>query len=280
MFADGKSPAWHKATPEALENFRVRVQPHCQELTRRELHTLDDIELYVQNIVHILHTCAAETIPMSRFNPFTRRNWTKNVKALHDVERAKRRIWMAEDRPRGMHHPSYREYKRAKRQFRNALDSEHDKYMRETYRDNDEAAECDIGLFWRLTKRKKPRSSRVYPAIRDESGNMNRDPSSICEAFATYFEGIYSPLSDDDFDSDFNDHIDTEYDSLKAQFTTCKDDMLPGGEITNDDILKFVHKLKLRKAPGEDGITNEHIKLSGPETISCLTKLFNAVVMW
>ena len=41
---------------------------------------------------------------------------------------------------------------------------------------------------------------------------------------------------------------------------------------------KVVSKLKLRKAPGEDGITNEHIKFSGPETISCLTKLFNAVV--
>ena len=269
----------HKATPEALENFRARVRQHFQELKCRELKTLDDIEFYAQNLVHTLHTCAAETIPMSSFNPFTRPDWTKNVKALHDIERAKRRLWMADGRPRGMHHPSYREYKRAKRHFRNVLDSEHDKYMRETYRDIDEAAECDIRLFWRLTKRKKPRSSRVYPEIRDKGGNLNRDPPSICEAFAAYFEEIYTPLADDNFDSGFNDHIDTEYDSLKIQSTAFEGDMLPGGTITNDDIHNLVNKLKLRKAPGEDAITNEHIKLSGPETIACLANLFNAVVL-
>ena len=32
LFANGKSPAWHKATPEALENFRARVRQHFQEL--------------------------------------------------------------------------------------------------------------------------------------------------------------------------------------------------------------------------------------------------------
>ena len=35
---------------------------------------------------------------------------------------------------------------------------------------------------------------------------------------------------------------------------------LPGGLITADDIEHVTRKLKLRKAPGEDGITNEYIK--------------------
>ena len=43
----------------------------------------------------------------------------------------------------------------------------------------DEAAECDIRLFWRLTKRKKPRTSRRYPEIHDANGVVNRDPESI-----------------------------------------------------------------------------------------------------
>ena len=250
LFANGKSPALYKATPEALENFRTRVRQHFQELKCRELKTLDDIEFYAQNLVHALHTCAAETIPMSSFNPFTRPDWTKNVKDLHDIERAKRRLWMADGRPRGMHHPSYREYKRAKRHSPGCARFQHDKYMRETYRDIDQAAECDIRLFWRLTKRKKPRSSRVYPEIRDEGGNLNRGPSKYMRSIRGIFlRKIYTPLSDDNFDSGFNDHIETEYGSLKMQSTAFEGDMLPVGTITNDDIQKLVNKLKTPQSP-------------------------------
>ena len=62
-------------------------------------------------------------------------------KAFHDAERAKGRILMAEGGPRGMQHSLYREFKRLKRSFRNALDASHDQYMLETNRDIDEAAE-------------------------------------------------------------------------------------------------------------------------------------------
>ena len=176
-----------------------------------------------------------------------------------------------------MRHPSYREYKRAKICFRNALDAEHEKYMRETYRDIDEAAECDIRLFWRLTKRKKPRSTRIYPEIVDNSGNSHRDPVGVADSFASFFEEVYTPLSDIDFDSDFKTEIEEQYDFFKLQCAASNDE-LPGGPITVADIEKVIQKLKLRKAPGEDGISNEHIKYSGPKTISCLVKLFNAVV--
>ena len=67
---------------------------------------------------------------------------------------------------------SYREYKRAKREFRNALDNEYEQYMYSVYQDIDTAADCDIRLFWRLIKRQKPRSSRLYPEIRDDAGNI------------------------------------------------------------------------------------------------------------
>ena len=58
---------------------------------------------------------------------------------------------------------SYREYKRAKREFRNALDNEYEQYMYSVYQDIDTAAECDIRLFWRLIKRQKSRMCPPYP---------------------------------------------------------------------------------------------------------------------
>lgn len=36
------------------------------------------------------------------------------AKELHDTERQKRQIWVAEGRPRGICHGYYRDYKRAK----------------------------------------------------------------------------------------------------------------------------------------------------------------------
>lgn len=89
-------------------------------------------------------------------NPFTKPGWTKNVKELNAIERSLRRIWVSEGKPRGMGFQSYRDYKRAKRNFRNAQNLEYEIYLKSVHRDLDEAAisEMDIRLFWRLVKQR------------------------------------------------------------------------------------------------------------------------------
>lgn len=93
--------------------------------------------------------------PHSGYNPHTRPGWTKEIKQLHSTERNFRRIWVGEGRPRGMVFDSYRNYKRAKRRFRDALTKQYEDHMRKVYQDLDEAAECDIRLFWKLVKNTK-----------------------------------------------------------------------------------------------------------------------------
>ena len=87
----------------------------------------------------------------------------------------------------------------------------------------------------------------------------------------------YTPLSDVDFDPDFKNNIEEQYNFFKLQSAASPAE-LPGDMISAGDVDKVIQKLKLRKAPGEDGISNEHIRYSGPKTVSCLVKLFNAVV--
>lgn len=58
-----------------------------------------------------------------------------------------RNIWLIEGRPRGMVHDSYKNYKKAKRKFRNELNAEHDRYMTSVFHDIDQASECDVRLF-------------------------------------------------------------------------------------------------------------------------------------
>uniref|UniRef100_A0A8W8JMS3 Uncharacterized protein n=1 Tax=Magallana gigas TaxID=29159 RepID=A0A8W8JMS3_MAGGI len=96
----------------------------------------------------------------AKFKPYLRPEWTPEVKHLHDRERQMRNIWLIEGRPRGMVHDSYKNYKKAKREFRNKLNAEHDRYMTSVFHDIDQASECDVWLFWKLVKRQRPRNTR------------------------------------------------------------------------------------------------------------------------
>ena len=276
--SSSKHPAWHKANPESLAQYRHRTNNTLRSIaTTYHLQSECELDEYICNISDTLCKGAAATIPFTSFNPFTRPEWTKTVKNLHAEERAKRRIWLSEGRPRGMNFTSYREYKRAKRLFRTALDQEHDNYMRNVYNDIDHAAEFDIRLFWKLTKRRKPRSSRVYPEIRDIDGVKYSNPDGVAEVFSKFYETLYSPSESDNFDDIFRNEIDS---SIGNIIKRCENDSqnLPGGKITTSELRDVINSLKLRKAPGADSIANEHVIHSGEALIQCLTNVFNAIV--
>jgi hypothetical protein len=152
-YLETKLQAWHKATPESLAKYKTQVSNALARKTVQNLQNESDVTAFFHDISDVLCECAANTVVHTSYNPFTRPDWTKTVKELHDIERAKRRIWLSEGRPRGMNNSSYREYQRAKRLFRNAQDKGHAAYMSKVYADIDNAAEADLRLFWKLTKR-------------------------------------------------------------------------------------------------------------------------------
>lgn len=101
-----------------------------------------------------------------------------------------------------MCHKSYKKYKRDKREFHNELQTAHNDFITMFFKDIDEAAECDVRLFWKLIKRQRPRSSRVCPEI--EIGTVTfSDPGDIANAFAQHFENVYNSNDNDSFNSDF-----------------------------------------------------------------------------
>lgn len=273
-----KLPAWHKATPETIVKYRNEVERSLLKLPQTDFKTDRDIDKYINDLSKILTTHAEISIPHSSYNPHTRPEWTKSVKHLHTIERAKRRIWMSEGRPRGVEFESYREYKRAKRQFRNALDEEHELYMRKVYNDIDKAAEVDVRLLWKLTKRRKPRSSRIYPEIRNDEGVIHTDPRGVAETFAQFYKNLYTPLEDHIFDQAFRDQVEENFQKLTNECLLDSTD-IPGGQFTSIEIISAIKTLMLRKAPGYDLITNEHIIHGGKTLVSCLLKLFTAIVV-
>jgi hypothetical protein len=53
---------------------------------------------------------------------------------------------------------------------------------------------------------------------------------------------------------------------------------LPGGEIKFDELTTIINSLKLRKAPGHDSTTNEHIIHGGKNLALCLLNIFNTII--
>lgn len=83
--------------------------------------------------------------------------------------------------------------------------------MCDVYKDIDEAAEMDIRLFWKLTKR---RAARIYPEIQDKKGTTHTNPEGVTETFAQYswilWENIYPSTRYDNFNQDFKSEIELE----------------------------------------------------------------------
>ena len=72
-----------------------------------------EIENYLRAITSILICAAKMCIPVSKYVPFVKPYWTR----ADENARLKRKIWIENDKPRGMMYDSYKEYKTAQKQF-------------------------------------------------------------------------------------------------------------------------------------------------------------------
>ncbi|CAC5396961.1 unnamed protein product [Mytilus coruscus] len=114
-----KLPAWHKVTGAQINEYQKLLNDLVDMLIdKMRSYSYVDIDAINDEFVDILHTAADIAIPKCEFNPHTKPYWNADVKRAHDNERSKRRCWVLEGRPRGMHFDSYRMYKRAKAEFR------------------------------------------------------------------------------------------------------------------------------------------------------------------
>uniref|UniRef100_A0A8W8ISZ1 Reverse transcriptase domain-containing protein n=1 Tax=Magallana gigas TaxID=29159 RepID=A0A8W8ISZ1_MAGGI len=125
------SPEDREILRTSLEKLRMAmVQKENYSPTMLPVNILTGLsDAVISNIVSNAHYFNDPADLYAKFKPHLRPEWTPEVKLLHDRERQMRNIWLIEGRPRGMVHDSYKNYKKAKREFRNELNAEHDRYM-------------------------------------------------------------------------------------------------------------------------------------------------------
>ena len=191
---------------------------------------------------------------------------------------ALRKLWVEGFKPRG-NSPAYKNYNMAKRTFRRCHRSAVNTYLVTLNREIDDASELDSATFWKIIKMKNNKGKQPGCEIKFNNESL-RDSKSISHAWGNYFENLYLPSSNPNYDANFYDIVSNDMKTLiQRLFSTssCTSNI----DVSVDEVNEVIStKAKKSKAGGEDEIVYEHFIYSGQIIRKLLAKLFTAMLKY
>ncbi|MEW8546047.1 MAG: reverse transcriptase family protein [Candidatus Thiodiazotropha sp.] len=274
--ADTKWIAWHKATDDGLKEYKETLSERLEYMLDHKLQTASDLNLFESEVVACILKTAYDTLPVKMPSAYTKPYWNENIKILHKKERQERVEWLKAGRPRDKTNVLYSNYKYAKEQFRIAQRSASEDYMEKSINEIQNAAECDIRLFWKLTKKFKHNNS--YSNIQlVQDGKVLTSLDMVLNAFETFYSDIYTEKSNPEFDENYKQQIEAKYIDFVCQSFNNFQELLDT-DISEHELGSILTNLKKLKAPGWDLIQNEHILYGGNTLRLILLKLYNSIM--
>ena len=136
-------------------------------------------------------------------------------------------------------------------------------------------AEVDRDHFWRIFKRMKGTNTTKVYAVKDSDDRVVYDIDQILDVWRIHFSRLSSPRESADFD-----HAHYTYVSNRVSEWFNEDGISEflSNPITGIEVSRCINKLHLKKAPGHDGISAEHLKYGGLSLCRRLVLLFNACI--
>ena len=255
---------WDKSKIEQFINAISQDQIQQLECKLNTLNSNQDtinqnsIEEINNDFCSILLNAASKTHMVKTKRP--RRNKKKTRQQWFDVEcRNKRNIWRktCKKHNRAKTDENKANRQRAHREYKNTCNSKYLAYKRanQTYLRN--VQRTNNMLYWKIL-------NRLTSNNHDTDNNV---PSQ--EDFTKHFENL-SNINIDDVT------VGDEEPSISADTINC-DDL--NQEISNEEIMKCISKLKNNKSAGHDKILNEFLKASVPKLLNSIRILFNIVLM-
>ncbi|XP_033756185.1 uncharacterized protein LOC117338930 [Pecten maximus] len=269
---------WKKATFEEKTKYVSQLDERLSHLLnlRDSSINFDQLESIVKYIVATIREAANANLPIKRYRPFLKPYWNYgHVKELHNAMRQRRENWLKEGRPRGHNYESYKVYKESKREFRKSLDEARKTYEEKQMEELQEAAEIDIGTFYKAVRKKKCHKF-ASNELRIEN-EISRDSDTNRKAWAEHYKNLAKPGTQPHFDADFKEEVQRNIgqmymNSFNNQNTICKKN------IRFDELTKAIGDMKNGKAGGHDSIIVEHIRYGGTVLKKVLVILFNIII--
>ena len=272
-FTHKRKPSWEIARKRnILSDYTFAVSHMLWPLTIPNQNATEvEIMTFYRKIVNILKSAALETIPIAKFNKYTKPYWTNLVKECHSEMSYRRGMWIAEGRPRGMQFTTFQKYKQAKDIFRINLKKAYLIHETEVYAALDDACNHNDKSLWTKLRNKK-KSSFIMSLNVDDS--TITDPDAICSAMADHFSCVFSDTTEDHFNDNFKSYLEEKVSDLKRNALTSDEEFYISASL----VKKICSSLPNNKACGLDGISYEHIKYGGSYLFFCLARLFSLII--
>ena len=239
--------AWHKAEPGQFQQYEMTVSDTLQSLLQFDIQSQNDVDVFVGELVACLLNAAQNTLPCKTFSEYTKPYWNTELKELHKLERQARIVWITADRPRGWDNKLYAEYKSAKDKFRSAQRKASEAYLDSSIKEIENAAECDLRLFWQLVKRKKSKQANSCIEI-IENGTVITSPEIVLGAFETFYKNLYTAQNKEQFDDNFKRKTENTFKHMLNESYKHKQDFLETN-ISENELVTILSKLKDEKPP-------------------------------
>ncbi len=260
---------------QVLQSFQIRTGANESTYS---LSNTESLEQFTKEIKEAMSNTAATLVPRQGKRTHLKPYWTSQLTGLSREQKTSWRRWVDAGRPRHEGSPEWEMYKNAKREFRRLQRETVNKYHFEQIEQLCKQSEIDQKGFWYIVNKvRKPRQPRVTP-IKGQNGEMLTDPGAIAEDWRQYYEELFNSVgAGQGYNDQFYDHVMHSVKDMETESHNRPNDITEP-IITVDEVQTIYKTLKTRKAPGFDGITNEHLKYSGPVAIRAVTIMLNSMV--
>ena len=113
-------------------------------------------------------------------------------------------------------------------------------------------------------------------AIKDHNGSTKRNVHEVLKVWQKHFHKVGTPKESSKYDLV---HFRNVNDFVNAKMNEKGSDDFSKDSYTNSEVTGAIKKLNKNKVPGPDLLTTEHLRYGGPTLVSCLTKIFNLMLM-
>ena len=269
---------WQQANDFELKMYSTEVD----KTLGTTLPTLDsvhseNVENYYDCILAALHSCAEMCIPRGEYKNYLKPYWKgSNLNYYHYQMRRAKRKWTQEGKPRDPMQETYKSYKQSKCDFRREKRKAERQWNKEKYFEITAACEMDIAEFYRTVKKQRRTTNISGKHSMIYNGETGSTPAEDCTIWGKYFQELLSPLDRPHFIHEFKIDIDKKIKEI-ADEAIPEEDPFFSDSITVAEVIEVINTVKVKKAPGPDLITNEHMKYAGHLLYKHLTHLMNMI---
>lgn len=268
---DGYTEPLETETERLLHLYNCNGTESCLTNVEILVHFTNDVKAAIVN-------AAAGLVPSRKKRSHLKPYWTVQLTTLSKHQKLCWKRWVDAGRPRLDDNQLWVEYKTAKRDFRRMQRrAEHEFHLKQIEQ-LCKHAEMDQKGFWFIVNRaRKPREARVH-LVKGDNGDVLTDPQAIVEDWRHFYEQSFECAGKGrGYDDIFYDHVVSSVKKMEIESLNRTADIT--SELITEAEVKGIYKtLKNGKAPGYDGISNEHLKYAGPIATKAITLMLNSMV--